>query len=127
MSDPIVHSIGRTFTAAGVVEYPTEAEPLFGEHEGTTLEAGDGTPTNVWAGAKRRWKFTWKSPRPEIVARWLARYKARASFQLIDPDGGASYTAVIPVGKCQVVYTYEPTSSNAGGTTYTLTVETWEG
>ncbi|HMQ30006.1 MAG TPA: hypothetical protein PKD53_04725 [Chloroflexaceae bacterium] len=122
----IVHTIGRTFTAGGIVEYPTEAEPLFGEHEGITLSAGDGTPTNVWAGGKRRWRYTWKSPRPEIVARWLTRYKARASLSVVDPDGGAAYTAILPVGTCQVVYTYEPTSATAGGTTYTLTLELWE-
>lgn len=120
----IVHTIGRTFAAGGITEYPSEAEPIFGDHEGTTLEAGDGTPTNVWSGAKPRWRYVWKSPRPEIVARWVARYKARGSFATTDPDG-STYTAVIPVGKCQVGYIFEPTSANAGGTTYTLTVEVW--
>lgn len=124
MSD-IVHTISRTFVAGGITEYPTEATPLFGEHEGTTLSAGDGTPTNVWVGSKRRWKFVWKSPRPEIVARWVARYRARGSFTLVDPDG-VSYTAIIPVGKCELSYIYEPSSANAGGTTYTLTVEPWQ-
>jgi hypothetical protein len=121
----ITHSILRTFVAGGVTEYPSEATPILGDHEGLTLEAGDGTPTNVWTGTKRRWEYRWNSPRPEIVARWLTRYKARTTFATTDPDGGA-YTALLPVGGVEIGYQYQADSTTATGTTYTLTVRVWE-
>jgi hypothetical protein len=123
MSDPI-HSIARTVTAGGIVEYPAEAEPLY-DHLGETLEAGDGTPTSVWASTKRRWRLVWNSPRPEIVERWRVRYTARATFTFVDPLG-ASYTAQIPVPGFSWKAKFEPSSGTASGTTYTLTVEIWE-
>lgn len=121
----IEHTIARTFTAGGVTEYPREATPLYGDHEGVTLEAGDGTPTNIWRGGKRRWEYVWRSPRPEIVERWRQRYLARTTFAHTDPHG-ESYTALMPVGGFETSYAYDPSAANAGGTTYTLTVRAYE-
>lgn len=124
MSDPIVHTISRTVTAGGITEYPSSAEVLAG-HLGETLEAGDGTPTNVWRSSKTRWRLTWDSPRPEVVERWRTRYSARSTFAFVGPYG-ESFAALIPVGGYQLTATFLPSSSTAAGTTYSLTVEVWQ-
>lgn len=82
----LTHYVNRTFSAGGTTEYPAEAEPIYGTHEGVTYEAGDGTPTNVWVGSKRRWRYLWESPLPAVVQRWVARYKARVTFSHTDPE-----------------------------------------
>lgn len=125
MSEP-THTIARTVVAGGTTEYPTKATPLYGDHEGETLEAGDATPTNVWTSGLRRWRLEWESPLPAIEARWRARYVAHSSFSFTDPHG-VTFTAIIPVGGFKVDYQYERTSSTAAGTTYPMTVEVWQG
>jgi hypothetical protein len=121
----ITHYVTRTFAAGGTTEYPTGAEPIYGPHEGLTHEAGDGTPTNVWTGSKRRWKYTWDSPRPEIIQRWVARYTARSTFSHTDIEG-STHTALIPVGGLRFTAQFVKSSSTAAGTTYPLEVEVWE-
>lgn len=120
----ITHTIARTVTIAGTLEYPTAVEPLF-DHEGQTLEATDGTPTNLWASSKRRWKITWESPLPAVVERMRTRYTARSTFAFVDPYG-ASYTAMIPVGAYRPGYSYPRDRKDTIGTTYTLEIEVWE-
>jgi hypothetical protein len=121
----ITHTIGRAFTAAGVAEYPRTAKELFG-HQGNLHEAGDATPTNIYTSSLRRWEFTWESPRPEIVARWRARFVARANFSFTDPNG-QTYQAMLPnPDGFDYDVTYLPTAGTASGTTYTLTLRIYE-
>lgn len=122
-----VHTVSRTFTAAGVVERPTRAAPLT-DHYGVTLAADDGTPTNVRVSTKRRWEFTWDRPAPEVVERWRTRYEAGTTFALTDPHGGASYTAALPLeGGWDAAYEYEPSDPTSNALTlYRLTIQTWE-
>lgn len=121
----MIHTIARTFTAGGVVEYPDGARPIY-DHQGMTLVAGDGTPTNVYVSTKQRWEFTWGSPLPEIVERWRTRFAARASFSVTDPYG-ATWTGMIPVSPLGFDFgaSYEPGSSLVRFTTYSLKLLIW--
>jgi hypothetical protein len=120
------HVVARTVAIDGETEYPTEAERLFGEHEGVTLVAGDGTPTNVWTGEKRRWKYIWVTPQPDIVQRMVALYTARGTFSHTDIEG-ATFTATIPVGRLRFKAVFDPASGTTAGTTYpNLEVEVWQ-
>lgn len=121
---PVTHTVTRTVTIAGTLEYPTSIEPLF-DADGALLLAEDGTPTAVWLGSKRAWKLVWDSPRPEVVERLRTRYAARASFTFVDPYA-ASYSALIPPNGLGHGVSYEPASKSAAGTTYQLTVEVRE-
>jgi hypothetical protein len=122
------HVITRTFTAAGIVERPSRATPLT-DHYGVTLNAGDGTPTNVRTSTKRRWRFTWKSADPTVVERWRQRYEAGATFTMVDPHG-ATYTAMLPLEGGWSVGGYEYETSDPTSVSLTLypdlTIETRE-
>ena len=120
----IIHTVTRTFVAGGETEYPSEAEPLY-EHRGVTHEAGDGTPTNVWTSNMIRWRYTWNSPRPEIVERWRQRYEAKSTFSHTDPIGTTRTPCIIPIHGFSFKLVYLPSASTAAGTTYQLTVEVW--
>ena len=121
----ITHTITRTFVAGGVTEYPRSVTELW-EHQGVTLEAGDGTPTNVWTSTKRRWEAAWESPLPAVLARWRTRFVARTTFTVTDPNG-ATYVATMPAaGGFAYGVAYLPSTSTTNGTTYTLTVQWWE-
>lgn len=121
------HVITRTFTAGGIVERPTRATPLT-EHYGVTLNAGDGTPTNVRMSTRRRWRFVWANADPQVVERWRQRLETGATFTLTDPHG-ATYTAMLPLeGGWAVSYQYETSDPDSVSLTQypDLTVETRE-
>jgi hypothetical protein len=119
----LTYSFGRSFTYDGTLEYPRRFTPLH-EHEGITLEAGDGTPTLVQLSSKRRWRIEWESPRPEIVQRWRVYNLTKIPRVLIDFYGDG-YTVVIPIGSFTYTGEFLP-SGGITGATAPMSVELWE-
>lgn len=122
----VTHTLTRTVTMNGTVEYPTTVEPAEASgRQGVNLEADNGALTVVVTGTKRRWVIGWDSPLPAVVDRMRALY-ATGSFTFVDP-AGTSYTVRVPIGGLRWGQKHDPGTSTASGTTYpSMTIEVWE-
>jgi hypothetical protein len=122
----ITHTVTRTITLNGTVEYPTSIEPdEQSGRQGENLVADNGGLTVVVTGTKRRWVLTWGSPLPAVVNRVRALY-ALGSFTITD-HLGAVYGVVVPIGGMRWKVAYESGNNTSAGATYPdLTLTIWE-
>lgn len=122
----ITHTVTRTITMNGTVEYPTSIEPdEQSGRQGENLVADNGGLTVVVTGTKRRWVLTWGSPLPAVVDRVRALY-ALGTFTVVD-HLAATYSVTVPIGGMRWKVNYEPGNNTTPGTLYPdLTLSIWE-